>query len=388
MSARVDIVIVGGGIHGVGVAQAAAAAGHSVLLLERTGLATGTSSRSSKLIHGGLRYLESAQFRLVRESLAERARLLRLAPGLVRLVPFHIPVYRDTTRRPTTIRLGLTLYALLGGGTAATRFTRVPRQAWDALDGLATDGLQTVFRYFDAQTDDVALTHAVMRSAQALGAELACPAEFVGAEHTRDGYAIRYRHDGREKNCHAAVLINAAGAWANDVLARVTPVAQPAAIELIQGTHLVLDTPVQAGCYYVEALQDRRAVFVLPWKNLTLLGTTETRYHGDPAAVRPLPEEEQYLLDTYARYFPRQTARVVERFAGLRVLPESHARAFHRPRDTLYHRDPQQHPRLLTLYGGKLTGYRLAAAQALARLRAVLPTRAARADTATLPLAV
>src|SRR6202451_321472 len=136
-----DVIIVGGGIHGAGVLQAAAAAGHSALLVEKRALASGPSSRSSKLIHGGLRYLESGQFSLVRESLRERAVHLRIAPDLVHLKSFFIPVYADTRRRPWQLKLGLWLYALLGGFDASTRFGAVPKSEWSSLDGLETAGL-------------------------------------------------------------------------------------------------------------------------------------------------------------------------------------------------------------------------------------------------------
>src|SRR5580658_323086 len=131
-----DVIVVGGGIHGAGVLQAAVAAGYSSLLIEKRALASGTSSRSSKLIHGGLRYLESGQFSLVRESLRERAIHLRIAAELVELKPFYIPVYRETRRRPWQLKLGLWIYALLGGFGASTRFGEVPRQEWSSLDGL------------------------------------------------------------------------------------------------------------------------------------------------------------------------------------------------------------------------------------------------------------
>jgi len=161
MVAYYDLVIVGGGIHGAGVAQAASAKGLSVMVLEQTGIASGTSSRSSKLIHGGLRYLESGEFSLVREWLQERALLLKLAPHLVELKHFYIPVYRNTTRRPWLLSIGLSLYALQGGLHPATRFRRVPQKHWDKLDGLETAELEAVFQYNDAQTDDAALTRAV-----------------------------------------------------------------------------------------------------------------------------------------------------------------------------------------------------------------------------------
>src|SRR5580658_10137849 len=176
-----DVIVVGGGIHGAGVLQAAAAAGHSALLIEKRALASGTSSRSSKLIHGGLRYLESGQFALVRESLHERAVHLRIAPELVQLRPFFIPVYKETRRRPWELKLGLWLYALLGGFDASTRFGRVPKSEWPRLDGLRMRDLDAVIRYYDAQTDDAQLTRAVVESARALGGEIAVPARFVGA---------------------------------------------------------------------------------------------------------------------------------------------------------------------------------------------------------------
>ena len=176
-----DVIVVGGGIHGAGVLQAAAAAGHSALLIEKSALASGTSSRSSKLIHGGLRYLESGQFSLVRESLQERAVNLRIAPDLVELKPFFIPIYADTRRRPWQLKLGLSMYALLGGFDTSTRFGSVPRREWAQLDGLDTRNLDAVFRYHDAQTDDAQLTRAVVDSARALGGEIGHAGEFRGA---------------------------------------------------------------------------------------------------------------------------------------------------------------------------------------------------------------
>src|SRR5271170_7331618 len=185
-----DVIVVGGGIHGAGVLQAAVAAGHSALLIEKGALASGTSSRSSKLIHGGLRYLESGQFSLVRESLRERAVHLRIAPDLVELKPFFIPVYADTRRRPWQLKLGLWVYALLGGFDASTRFGTVPKREWSSLDGLKSEGLDAVIRYHDAQTDDALLTRAVVQSALSLDAELAIPACFTGATLADDGVAV------------------------------------------------------------------------------------------------------------------------------------------------------------------------------------------------------
>ncbi|UCF21050.1 MAG: FAD-dependent oxidoreductase [Gemmatimonadota bacterium] len=386
-----DVVVVGGGINGVGVAQAVTAAGHSVLLLEKTALAAGTSSKSSKLIHGGLRYLETYEFSLVRESLRERALLLHTAPDLVRLRPFYIPIYKNTRRRPWLVRAGLSLYALLGNLSKEVRFELLPKRRWDELDGLTTDGLEAVFRYSDAQTDDALLTAAVMKSAVSLGAELAQPAEFVRGRLTGNGCTVDYLHDGREVSCEARVLVNAAGPWVNLVLERVEPRPPRLEIDLIQGSHIIVDGVVERGLYYIEVPRDGRAVFVMPWKSRTLVGTTETRFRGVPDEVRPLRAEENYLLRVLHRHFPRyrdqRAAR--EAFAGLRVLPSDGGHAFHRSREVILlgdRTDDHRPVQLLSIYGGKLTSWRATAEKALARIRSALPSRKPVADTRRLKL--
>jgi len=386
MTEHYDVVVVGGGIHGVGVAQAAACNGYSVLLLESVALASGTSSRSSKLVHGGLRYLEGYDFGLVRESLRERDILLRIAPDLVRLQPFHIPVYPDTTRRPLLLRAGLSLYALLDGLGRASRFSVLPKQSWDSLDGLDTRQLQAVFRYHDAQTNDADLTRAVMRSALEQGAELACPAEFSAAHITPAGCEISYRSQNSEQRCMAHVLVNAAGPWADAVDQCIEPRPTAFPVDLVQGAHLVMQGPLQAGCYYVEAPQDRRAVFLLPWGEHSLLGTTEHAYSGNPRDVRPLPEEQAYLLEVQQHYFPGRSTTVLDRFAGLRVLPAAGGMAFGRSRETHLLVDNPRKPRTLSIYGGKLTGYRATADKVIDKLRRSLPPRRAHARTDTLKL--
>lgn len=386
MSEHYDVVVVGGGIHGVGVAQAAACAGHSVLLLEQQALAAGTSSRSSKLIHGGLRYLEGRDFGLVRESLQERAILLNIAPELVRLQPFHIPVYPDTTRRPLTLCAGLSLYALLDGFGPGSRFRKLRPAEWDDLDGLDTHRLQALYQYHDAQTDDAALTRAVMHSAIRLGAGLACPAEFLGARLAEQRCEIQYRAHGAEKHCSAATLVNAGGPWAGDVAMRISPAMPTVPVELVQGTHLVLEGTLTRGCYYMEAPQDRRAIFLLPWRGHCMIGTTEHSYHGDPASVRPLDQEERYLLEVLHHYFPGRPDRVIARFAGLRVLPAADGTIFPRSRETRLTVDRQAQPRVVSIYGGKLTGYRATAQKVMRLLARSLPPRKPVAYTADVKL--
>jgi glycerol-3-phosphate dehydrogenase len=387
MNEDFDIAIVGAGIHGAGIAQAAAAAGHRVLVLEQTDVASGTSSRSSKLIHGGLRYLEHGNLALVRECLRERQLLLKLAPDLVRLRPFHIPVYRYTTRRPWQLRAGLSIYSLLGGLGSRTRFRSLPRQVWESLDGLRTDELQSVFQYWDAQTDDGALTRAVMRSAQSLGAELKMPARFLHAELDEQGVSLLFTSDGREQSCRCNVLVNAAGPWVNQVAGGIAALCSELAIDLVQGTHLAFDARLGENIYYLEVPDDGRMVFVMPWRGITLVGTTETLFEGnDPGAVAPLPSERAYLRQVFSYYFPQTALNEVTAFAGLRVLPQDSRRPFDRGRELVLSSDRRPRPRILSVYGGKLTSYRADALKVMARLRGSLPARNPLADTARLRL--
>lgn len=385
---EVDLLVIGAGILGAGVAQAAAAAGHRVRIVERTAPAAGTSGRSSKLIHGGLRYLESGQFGLVREALREQALLLGNAPELVKPMRFLLPVYRQTSRRPPALAAGLLLYRLLGGGAGSgPGFGLIPPRRWDNPDGLDTHGLQVVFTYPDAQTDDAALTRAVLRSAQDLGAEMLCPAEVTAIEARSDGYGVISAQGGRTTETRCAALVNAAGPWVNRVLARMTPPRPPLPIDLVQGAHVVLKGGLRAGGYYVEAL-DRRAVFILPWQgDTTLVGTTETAFGGDPGRVVPLPEETAYLLDTMARHFPGRPLNMDYSFAGLRVLPRGEGSPFGRTRETLLATDGAWPPRLVSVCGSKLTTYRATAEKVLRLLSAALPARKRNPDTRRIRLA-
>ena len=382
-----DVAVIGGGIHGVGVAQAAVAAGYSVVLFEQKELAYGTSSRSSKLIHGGLRYLESFEISLVRESLRERELLIKLAPDLVRRQSFFIPVYDTTKRGAWTMRAGLTLYSILAGLGKSVRFESVPKKQWGNLDDIRTDGLKKVFRYTDGQTDDRLLTQSVMQSAQSLGAELACPATVSRINIQDSGCEIEFIHNEEVRSIRACAVVNAAGPWANRILEMVTPAPKPMAVDLVQGTHLELPGQVERGCYYLEMPQDGRAVFVMPWKeDRTLLGTTEHVYHGDPGQVAPLPMEQEYLLEGFQHYFPSRKAEVIDSWAGLRVLPAAKGAAFKRSRETQLPVDNKNQPRFLSIFGGKLTGYRATALKVMKVLQPALPSVKAIADTAELRL--
>lgn len=390
MAKHYDIVIIGGGIHGAGVAQAAAVQGYSVLLLEKTGIASGTSGRSSKLIHGGLRYLETGQFSLVYECLRERAFLLNMAPELVRRISFHIPFYRHSTHQPWQIQTGLSLYALLGGLGKNVRFHILPRAQWQELDGLETEGLQRVFQYHDAQTDDAGLTRAIMQSAIDFGMEIALPGTFIAAELGSDKNTVQFKIDDQIFTCTANVIINAAGPWVNKILQNISPPIHPIPISLVQGAHIVFEGSLTRGIYYVESPRDYRAVFVMPWQDKIMVGTTETVFEGDLDDVEPLLLEKEYLLETMFHYFPTthgMTPDSIEHsFAGLRVLPLGKGKLSRRHREIIYHTDRKHKPRVLSIYGGKLTSYRSTAVKVMHRISGSLGSPKRRVNTESLPL--
>ncbi|MDJ0880131.1 MAG: FAD-dependent oxidoreductase [Gammaproteobacteria bacterium] len=385
-SENYDVVVIGGGINGAGVAQAAAAIGHRVVLLEQNqNPGMETSSRSSKLVHGGLRYLESFDVSLVRESLQERELLLRLAPELVHLTRFNIPLYQHTRRNKLTLHAGLSLYAILAGLKKHHYYRQLKIKEWEQLEGLTQRHLRTVFQYQDAQTDDQALTLSVMESAIKLGALIHLNAHFINARIDSQGVEVVYQQREKTHVLKSRVMVNASGPWVSDVISQIDPPQRLIKPELVQGAHLVMQAPVHQA-YYLEAPQDGRAVFLLPWKDRALLGTTERIYQGDPAKVKTTEEERNYLLEVYRHYFPLNDDRLLSEMAGCRVLPASRNNLYKRSRETVFELNGTHKPRVVSIIGGKLTVYRRTALKALHFLQSVLPDRKPLEDTAKLKL--
>jgi glycerol-3-phosphate dehydrogenase len=376
-----DIVIIGGGIHGAGVAQACSAAGYDCLLLEKNDWAWATSSRSSKLLHGGLRYLQTGQLKLVYECLQERELLLKNAPELAHINWFYLPIYRDSNYPSWKIFLGLSLYCLLTGfRNPHGKFRIIPRKEWATLNGLCRENLQAVFAYQDAQTDDKLLTQAVKNSAITLGCDAWQPAEMLAACKNNYGWLVDIHQNNALKTVNCQLLINTAGPWVNDIIQRCGR-KRSLSIELVQGAHLILKKQISTECFYLEA-SDHRAVFVLPWHNKTLVGTTETAYSDKTEHTAPTEQEIRYLLNTVREHFPQANLDIDSEFSGLRVLPTSNQQAFFRSRDTQFIDDEG----LISLYGGKLTAYRATAEKILALIQKRIGKRKAKADTHTLPL--
>jgi glycerol-3-phosphate dehydrogenase len=230
----------------------------------------------------------------------------------------------------------------------------------------------------------------VLQSARALGAQFVCPAAFEGATLLPDGVELRYSSQGELQHCRARVLVNAAGPWAEQVARRVSPPLEIPKLECVQGAHLVLEGQLDRGIYYLESPHDGRAVFVIPWKGRVMVGTTETPYVGDPSRVAPQSAEVHYLLGVLEHYFPRwrnvSEADLIESFAGLRVLPAGNDRAFDRSRETQLVLDRPTRPRVLSVYGGKLTTWRAVSERALEEIAQSLPQRPAVARTDRLRL--
>ena len=321
--------------------------------------------------------------------LPERRLLLRLAPELVKLDSFFIPLYKGGRRPEWELIAGLSLYAILAGFGKGSGFARLRPAAAGDMDGVLKTGLKAVYRYQDARTDDAALTRSVMASARSMGARLFMPAELTGATFHGDEAIARCATPAGEREIRCHVVVNATGPWVHTVSERFDPRPPILGVDLIQGSHLVLPDWQVKQCYYLESPRDGRAIFVLPWKGGTMIGTTETHFARIPDDVRPRPTERRYLRSVIHHYFPDLPAERIQRvdaWAGLRVLPTGDGHAFHRTRETRYVMDRKHHPRVLSIYGGKLTAYRATAENVMKRIRGSLPDKPRRGDTRELLL--
>jgi len=364
-----DVLIIGGGIYGCGIAQAVSACGYQSVLIEQKTIASGTSSQSTKLIHGGLRYLEQFNFKLVYEALNERELLLKNAPNLVTREWFYIPVYKHSKRPPLFIWCGLFLYYILSRGRS--RFKWVNKETWAQMQpGFHLENLTAVLAYEDAATDDAKLTKAVADSAKSMGCTIIEEVSVVSARYVNDCWKLQLSN-GQELT--SKVLINASGAWVNQVSKCIVPQPPTVEVQLVQGSHLMLNRPCTA-YIYTESL-DGRVMFFRPWKGKTLAGTTETSFKGDPSGVSATPQEVEDILTTYNHYFPGsvcQQSDIEHVYCGLRVLPIAKGEAFETKRETIILRGGKDCPRYIAVYGGKLTTYRREADRVLKRVKSML----------------
>jgi glycerol-3-phosphate dehydrogenase len=365
-----DLAIIGGGINGAGIARDAAGRGLRVLLVEQNDLASGTSSASTKLIHGGLRYLEQGAFRLVREALAEREVLLRNAPHLVRPMRFVLPV-SPGPRSPWLMRLGLFLYDHLGARKLlpSTRTIDLARHPYGVP---LQPRYRTAFEYSDCRVDDSRLVVLNAVDAAARGATILTRTRCVAVERGAE-WTLSLEADGQRELATARVLINAAGPWVEQVALGVLRTPSRGTVRLVKGSHIVVPKLFDHAAGYILQAMDRRVVFVLPFeRDFTLIGTTDEDFVGDPGTVTPDDGEVRYLCDVVSGFFRAAIAPadVVWAYAGVRslygeqgVAPQDVTRDYHLDLDTRELGAP-----LLTVYGGKITTYRRLAEAAMVQL--------------------
>lgn len=368
-----DLIVIGGGINGAGIARDAALRGLSVLLLEQNDFGSGTSSWSSRLIHGGLRYLEYAEFPLVFESLRERRVLQRIAPHLVQRIRLTIPVYKHGTRPLWLIRLGMMAYDLLSIGKTAPRHRMLSRRTIMAeLPGLNSDGLVGGAQYIDAQvTFAERLVVENVIAASESGAVVKNYSPVIGltvANNTLQNVQFIDGETGNETQVTATVVVNAAGPWVDRVLATVNR-ALPTFMGGTKGSHIAVAAfnGAPADAIYAETVSDGRPFFIIPWNGQYLIGTTDLRYDGDPGEATASDGEVDYLLHETNRLFPGaelQREDIHFSYAGIRPLPRFESgpeSAITRKHIIKKHRVLARG--LVSIIGGKLTTYRNLAEQ-------------------------
>ena len=356
-----DLLILGGGITGAGVALDAALRGLRVALIDKGDFASGTSSASSKLVHGGLRYLEYGEVRLVYEALHERRRLLHNAPHLVRPLRFIVPFYRQARVPSWKWRLGLTLYDLLAGTDNLARSRVVPiAQLRREFPSLQNKNLLSGASYFDAQMDDARLCFEVIRTAAGQGSVVVNYVEavaFLRSGGVLSGVRALDRQSGAEFDIRASVILNATGPW-GDTVRRVAGDDAAALMQPTKGVHVVAPDRGLAAAFLLLHPRDGRVFFVIPWLGKTLLGTTDTECDDLPEATSVTDSDVSYLLEGHNHFFepPLQAADILGSFVGLRPLLRSRPNEpSARSREFQVVGSPSG---LLTIAGGKYTTYR------------------------------
>ncbi|MBI1884275.1 MAG: glycerol-3-phosphate dehydrogenase [Chlamydiae bacterium] len=386
-----DLLIIGGGIHGAGIARDAAMRGFKVCLIEKGDFASGTSSKSSKLIHGGLRYLEHGDFKLVREALQERHHLLNIAPHLVHPLSFMLPIYQGDRRGPFWIKTGLTLYDTLAGKRNIHRHEAIAEKDFALqIPSLQEKGLKKIYHYYDAQMNDARLTLENILSAQEKGA---LPFNYVQATELLEkegrivGVRARDLLSSDEGPIEARWTVNATGPWCDQLLARRLKKSKPR-LRLTKGIHLIVPRLAENHALLLTAQKDGRVFFCVPWGPYSLIGTTDTDFSGNPDEVHASLEDIQYLLDEIHRLFPKMSLthhNVVSSFAGVRSLVREEGVST--AQISREYKIEETAPGLWSILGGKFTTYRSLSEAVINRLSKKLKLHEdEKCQTASIPL--
>jgi glycerol-3-phosphate dehydrogenase len=373
-----DLAIIGGGINGCGIARDAQGRGLSVVLVEQGDLGGATSSASTKLIHGGLRYLEHFEFRLVREALVEREILLKLAPHIIRPMRFVLPHHKGLRPWPV-IRLGLLLYDHLGGRELLPP-TRTLDLTRDTAGGPLKGEFRRGFEYSDCWVQDSRLVILNARDAADRGATILPQVRCVHAQQEADRWLLRVENvqSRKQSALSARVLINASGPWVSDVQSKVLGKNVSARVRLVKGSHIVVDRLFDHGRSYIFQNADDRICFAIPYEeDFTLIGTTDEDYKGDPAHASISDKETDYLLGAVNEYFRSSVQRDAIRwtYSGVRPLYDdgsSKAQEATRDYELTFEAETKRAP-LLSIFGGKITTYRRLAENAMEKLSRIFP---------------
>lgn len=386
-----DVLVIGGGILGAGIARDATLRGLKVALVEKSDFASGTSSRSTKLIHGGFRYLEQREIRLVAEACRERAILQRQATHLVHPQSFLLPVYDRDPRPLWKIRCGMTLYDRLAWQAAAQRHRRLSADETTAAEPLLSrQGLRGAVLFYDCQMDDARLCLETALDAGRRGAICANYCEVIGAERIRNRVTrvwVRDRLTEKQLCVRADSFVNAGGPWIEQVVGLAAWDTRPVALSPTKGVHLVLPRVTREHGIFFQSRYDNRMLFLIPWDDRSLLGTTDTDYHGDPGLARANRGDVEYLLGRLHDVMPdcgASPSDIVASFAGVRPLLRADLESpSNRSRE---YRLIQHGDNFLSVAGGKYTTFRAIADRAVQKLFKLLARKPPPCSTATTPL--
>ncbi|RGP41344.1 Glycerol-3-phosphate dehydrogenase [Altererythrobacter insulae] len=365
-----DLLVIGGGINGAGIARDAAGRGLRVLLVEKDDLGSHTSSASTKLVHGGLRYLEHFEFRLVRESLIERERLLNIAPHIIWPLRFVLP--HDEGLRPKwMLRLGLYLYDNLGGRKLLPPTRSVDLKTHPHAQ-ILEDRLARGWEYSDCWVEDARLVALNCQDAKERGADIRTRTECVGLERNEDHWSATLQSEGGTAKVSAKIVVNAAGPWVDQVLGTAHNGRNYSNLRLVKGSHLIFPKLYEGSHAYIFQNKDNRIVFAIPYeREYTLVGTTDVLFKDDPNTVEISDEEKTYICDAINEYLRQDVtpSDAVWDYAGVRPLYDDHRSVNSTvTRDYVFDLDEDGGAPILSIFGGKITTYRKLAEHALVKL--------------------
>ena len=376
---KYDIFIIGGGINGAGIARDASGRGLKVFLADKNKVGSATSSWSSKLIHGGLRYLENYEFKLVAESLKEREVITQIAPSITKPLPFVIP-HTKKLRSKLLIRVGLFLYDHLGGKTKIPKSSKISfdKKYQNILQSKFSDG----FQYYDVQVDDKKLVEMNIDDAKKMGAIIAEDTKVINANRIDNYWEITLENGDIVKS---KILVNAAGPWINETVTNVIKVNSNKSIRLVRGSHIITKKLYEEKVAFTLQNDDNRIVFVIPYKDeYSLIGTTEVDVNS-PDNPSISDDEKIYLINTINNHFIKQISQedIVDTYSGIRPLIEDFREASKVTRDYIFdlNENGSQAP-LLNIYGGKLTTYRKLAENVILALNKYIPLNKKKSWTA------